>query len=137
MIPDAGQALDQHRHAGQGPEGRAEAMGARALAQGEFDVAQLLRSQPGLAAGTPRAPQRGAAAGAPGVIPPHDALPADAESPGNRTLRLPACGKQPRRLMPTNFQSVEIPSRRNVSGGHASMVRRQGLNNVTILYETQ
>jgi hypothetical protein len=135
MILHAGQLLDDARDAGQRPEIGTEAMRARALAQGGFDAAQLLPRQPGLSAGTAGAPQRGAPARTPRPKPAHDALAADRQTAGDGPLRLSARGKQPRGLLPTNFQSMEIPSWRNVSG-HASIVRWKD-GSVTLLYETQ
>jgi hypothetical protein len=72
---------------------------------------------------------------APRAIPSQDALAADPQAPGDGTLRLSSRGKQPRGLLPTNFQSVEIPSWCNMSG-HAPIVQWEGAV-VTILCETQ
>src|SRR5206468_9903962 len=51
-------------------------------------------------------------------------------------LRLASGGEQPRGLLPTNFQPVEIPSWGHMSG-HASIVRCGRLSIVTVLRETQ
>lgn len=110
-------------------------MRARSLAQGRFDASHLLRSQPRLAAGAAGGPQRRPPTLAPRAIPSHDALAADPQAPGDGTLRLSSRGKQPRGLVPTNFQSVEIPSWCKMSG-HAPIVRWEGAI-VTILCETQ
>src|SRR5439155_13937646 len=48
VILHAGQLLDDPSDPGQRPEFRAEAMRARALAQGGFDAAQLVLGQPRL-----------------------------------------------------------------------------------------
>jgi hypothetical protein len=116
MIVLAGQLLDDARDAGQRPEIRAEAMRARALAQGGFDAAQLLRRQPGLPPGAAGGPQRRTPALAPRPKPSHDALATHRQAPGDGPLCLSSSGKQPRRLLPTNFQSMEISAWGNVSG---------------------
>ena len=110
VILHAGQLLDDPSDAGQRPEVRAEAMRARALAQGCFDMNHLLRSQSRLAPGAAGGPQRRAPALAPRAIPSRDALAADLQAPRDGTVRLSTRGKQPRGLLATNFQSVEIPS---------------------------
>ena len=72
--------------------------------------------QPRLAPGAPGRPQRSRPpALAPRAVPSHDALAADVQAPCDRPLRLATRGKQPRGLLPTNFQSVEIPSWGNMS----------------------
>ena len=116
VILHPGQLLDELRDAGQRPEARAEAMRARALAEGGFDAAQLRRRQSRLAPGPTGGPQGRTSAPAPRAIPSHDALAADSQAAGDGPLRLSTRGKQPRGLLPTNFQSVEIPSWRNMSG---------------------
>ena len=63
------QPLDDCRHAGQGPEIRAEAVHARSRAQRLLDRRQLLRLEPGLAPGAARRLESGAPMGVPGVIP--------------------------------------------------------------------
>ena len=136
VILHTGHALDHQGDARQGPETGTEPMRAGALAQGRVDAGQLRRRQSWL---TPRAAggeQRLAAARAPGPIPPHHALAADAQAPRDRALRLTARCEQPRGLLPTNFQAVEIPSWGHMSG-HASIVRRRRLSLVTILCEIQ
>ena len=127
VILHARQLLDDPSDPGQRPEVRAEAMRPWALAQGRFDAPHLLRSQPWLAPGAARAPQRPAPALAPRAIPSHDALAADAQASGDGTARLSPRAKQPRGLVPTNFQSVEIPSWCHMSGHafHRTMGRRE------------
>ena len=122
MILHAGQVLDESRDARQGPETRAKAVCPRALPQGRVDRGHVLGPQSRLAPGSTGGAQRGAPALAPRLIPPHDALATDAQPSGDRALRLLAGGEEPRGVLPTNFQSVEIPSRGNVSA-HASIVR--------------
>ena len=135
VILHAGQLLDDPSDPGQRPQVRAEAVRPRALAQGRFDASHLLRSQPWLASGAAGGPQRRAPALAPRARPSHDALAADSQASGDCPVRLSTRGKQPRGLVPTNFQSVEIPSWCNMSG-HAPIVRWEGAI-VTILCETQ
>jgi hypothetical protein len=115
VILHAGDPLDDPRDARQRPEVRAEAMRARALAQSRFDLAQLCRPQPRLAAGAAGGPQRGAPPRAPRAIPSQDALAADPQPSSNSTLRLARGSKQPRGLVSTYFQSMEIPSWRRMS----------------------
>lgn len=136
VILYAGLAFDQDRDAGQRPEPRAESMGAGPLAQRRVDADQLLRSQPRLAPRSTRGAQCLTTAVAPRVIPPHDALATHPQTPGDRALRLATRGKQPRGLLPANFQPMKIPSWSNMSG-HASIVRGGRLAIVTILCETQ
>ena len=119
VILHARQMLDDPSDAGQRPEIRAEAVRPRALAQGHLDAPHLLRRQPRLASGAAGAPQRRDPALAPRAIPTQDALAADSEASGDCPLRLSTRSKQPRGLLPTYFQSVEIPSWCNMSG-HAS-----------------
>ena len=135
VILHAGQLLDDPSDSGQRPEVRAEAVRPRALAQGRFDAGHLGRRHPRLASGPAGGPQRRAPALAPRAIPAHDALAADCQPSGDCTLRLSTRGKQPRGLLPTNFQSVEIPSWCNMSG-HASIVRWKAAC-VTVLCEAQ
>jgi len=116
VILHAGQLLDDPRDSGQRPEVRAEAMRARALAQGRFDADHLLRSQSRFAPGATGGPQRPAPALTPRAIPSHDALAADLQAPCDCPARLSTHGKQPRGLLATNFQSTEIPSGCNMSG---------------------
>ena len=135
VILHAGHPLDDARHPRERPEVRAEAMRAGAFAQRRFNTDQLLRSQPGLAASAPRGPQRRTAALAPRAIPSHHALATDAQAPSNGPVRLSTRGEQPRGLVATNFQSVEIPSWRNVSGHAPSYDGKAAI--VTVLCETQ
>ena len=135
VILYAGQPLDDARDPWQRPQVRAEAMRAGALAQRRFNTDHLLRSQPGLAASATRGPQRRTSARAPRAIPSHDALAADAQAPSDGPLRLSTRGEQPCGLMATNFQSVEIPSWRNVSGHAPSYDGKAAF--VTVLCETQ
>ena len=135
MILHAGQLLDDPSDSGQRPEVRAEAVRPRALAQGRFDASHLLLSQPWLASGAAGGPQRRAPAPVPRAIPSHDALAADIQAPCDGALRLSTRSKQPRGLLPTDLQSLEIPSWCNMSG-HAPIVRWKGAN-VTVLCEIQ
>ncbi len=135
VILHASQLLDDPSDSGQRPEVRAEAMHPRALAQGRFDATHLLRSQSRLAPSAAGGPQRRAPALAPRAKPSHDALAADIQVPCDGALRLLTRGKQPRGLLPTNFQSMEIPSWCNMTG-HASIVR-WNIANVTVLCEIQ
>jgi len=112
-------------------------VGARPLAQGALDARQRLGIQARFAAGAARGAQGAATALAPGAVPAHDTLAADAEAPRDRALRLPARRKQPRRVLPTNFQPVEISSWSHMSGWHAPIVRRGKRTSVTILCEIQ
>jgi len=132
----AGHALDHQGDTGQGPEPGTEALGAGALAQGRVHAGQLLRRQSRLAARAAGGAQRLATAGAPRLIPSHHALAADSQTPRDRALRLATRREQPRGLLPTNFQPVEIPSWRHMSG-HASIVRCRRFSIVTVLRETQ
>ena len=122
VILHAGQVLDESRDARQRPEIRAEAVRPRALPQGRFDLGHLLGTQSRLAPGPTDGAQRRASALAPRLIPPHDALATDAQPSGDGALRLLASGEEPRGVLPTNFQSVEIPPWGNVCA-HASIVR--------------
>lgn len=115
VILHAGQALDEPSDSGQRPQVRAEAMRARALAESCFNAPHLLRSQPRLASGAAGGPQRRAPAPVPRAIPSHDALAAGTQAAGDCPVRLSTRGKQPRGLLATNFQSVEIPSGCNMS----------------------
>src|SRR5207245_8942206 len=81
---------------------------------------------------TPRIPHTTA----PRLTPPPHALAAHSEAPRNRALCLATRREQPRGLLPTNFQPVEIPSWGHISG-HASIVRCGRLSIVTVLRETQ
>ncbi len=135
VILHAGQALDDHRHAGQGPEIGTEAGRPRPLPQCRFHPGQLALIQPRLAARAASGSQARPAPGPPGPIPPHDALATDAEDARDGSLRVLASGKQARRLLSTTFQSTEIASGGNMSG-HASMICWQDTI-VTILCETQ
>ena len=136
VILHAGQVLDESRDARQRPQIRAKAVRPRALPQGRFDLGHLLGTQSRLAPGPPGGAQRRAPALAPRLIPPHDALTTDAQPSGDGALRLLAGGEEPRGVLPTNFQSVEIPSWCNVSA-HTSIVRSEAARVVTVLYETQ
>ena len=122
VILHAGQVLDEARDAGQRPQIRAKAVRPRALPQGRFDLGHLLGTQSRFAPGPPSGAQRRAPALTPRLIPPHDALATDAQPPGDGAPRFLAGGEEPRGVLPTNFQSVEIPSWGNVSA-HASIVR--------------
>ena len=136
VILHAGHALDHQGDAGQGPETSTEAMRAGALAQCHVNAGQLPRSQSRLAPRSAGGAQRLTAASAPRPIPPHHALATDSQPPRDRALRLATRREQPRGLLPTNFQPVEIPSWRNMSG-HAPIVRCGRLSIVTVLRETQ
>ncbi len=136
VILHAGHALDHSGDARQGPETGPEPMRAGALAQGRVDAGQLLRREAWLAPRAAGGAQRLAAARPPRPIPPHHALAADSQTPRDRALRLATGGEQPRGLLPTNFQPVEISSWGNMSG-HASIVRCARLSIVTILREIQ
>ncbi len=136
VILHSGDALDHQRDAGQGPERGTETMRAGPLAQCRVDTGQLLRRQSRLAPRSAGGAQRLAATRAPRLIPPHHALAADSQAPRDRALRLATGGEQPRGLLPTNFQPMEIPSWRNMSG-HASIVQCARLSIVTVLRETQ
>jgi hypothetical protein len=136
MILHARHALDDHRDPRQRPQRRREPECRRALAQGDFHSGELSGRQPWLATSPTRATQRGASVLAPRVIPTHDTLAADAETTGNRPLRLSTRGEQPCRLLPTIFQRLEIASRSNMAG-HASMLRSHPIEPVTILCEAQ
>jgi hypothetical protein len=135
VILHARQPLDDASDARQGPEVRAEPMRARPLAQGRFDPGQLLRRQSRPPAGAARRPQRWASPPAPRAVPAHDALAAGAQAPSDGALRLSARGKQPRGLLATNFQSVEIPPW-PLTSWHALIVRRERWR-VTVLREIQ
>ena len=136
VILHARHALDHQGDARQGPETGTEPMRAGALSQGRVDAGQLCRRQSWLAPRSAGGAQRLAAAGTPRLIPAHHALAADSQTPRDRGLRLATRREQPRGLLPTNFQPVEIPSWGNMSG-HASIVRCGRLLIVTILRETQ
>lgn len=136
VIRHAGHALDHQGDAGQGPEPGAEAMRTGTLAQCRVDAGHLLRRQSRFAPRSPGGAQRLAAARAPRPMPPHHALAADPQAPRDRALRLATRGEQPRGLLPTNFQPVEIPSWGNMSG-HASILRCGRLSDVTVLREAQ
>jgi hypothetical protein len=116
MILHPRQLLDDPRDPGQRPEVCVEAVRPRALAQGRRDASQLPHRQPRLAAGAASGPQRHAPALAPGAIPAHHALAADAQAVRDGPVRLSTLGKQPCGLVPTYFQSSEISSWRNMSG---------------------
>jgi len=122
VILHAGQVRDESRDARQRPQIRAKAVRPRALAQSRFDLGHLLGVQARLAPGPTGGAQRRAPTLAPRLIPPHDALTTDAQPPGDGALRFLARGEEPRGVLPTNFQSVEISSWGNVSA-HASIVR--------------
>jgi hypothetical protein len=119
VIAHAGQALDDHGHPRQRPEGRVKSVGLRALPEGRLDVAQLVGLDLRLPSSAARAAQRLRAAAAPGPVPAHDTLAADAQPSRDRPLGLLRSGEEARRLPPPKFQPVEIPSRRNASA-HAS-----------------
>src|SRR5438046_9517120 len=136
VILPPGHALDHQCDARQGPETGTEAMRAGALAQCLVDAGQLFRSQSRLTPRSASGAQRLATATAPRPIPPHHALAADSEASRDCALRLATGGEQPRGLLPTNFQPVEIPSWGHMSGP-ASLVRCGRLSIVTVLRETQ
>lgn len=136
MILHAGQLLDDPSDSGQRPEVRAEAMRAWALAQSGFDADHLGRRQPGFPSGATGAPQRCAPTLAPRAIPAHNALAADPQEPRDGPLRFSSRRKQPRGLLATNFQSVEIPSGRSMRG-HAFHLTMEGRAVVTVLCEIQ
>jgi hypothetical protein len=136
VIRHARHALDHQGDARQGPEPGPEPMRAGAFAQGDVDAGQLLWRQSRLAPRSAGGAQRLAATRPPCPIPPHHALATDSQAPRNRALRLATGGEQPRGLLPTNFQPVEIPSWGHMSG-HASIVRCGRPSIVTILRETQ
>ncbi len=136
VILHAGQSLDDVSDPGQRPEVRSEAMRARALTQGRLDADHLLPRQPGLPSGAAGRPQRRAPALAPRAIPSHDALAADTQEPSDGSLRFPTRGKQPRGLLATNFQPVEIPSGCSMVG-HAFHLTMEGCAAVTLLCEIQ
>ena len=110
------QPLDDCRHAGQGPEIRAEAVHARSRAQRLLDRRQLLRLEPGLAPGAARRLESGAPMGVPGVIPVMRGHRRDPQGPRHRSLRR-APREQSCGLEPTRFQRGKIPASRS---GHAS-----------------
>lgn len=122
VILHAGQALDEPRDSGQRPQARPKAMRPWALAQRRFDLDHLLRRDPRLAAGAPGGSQRRAPTSLPRAKPAHDALAADTEAAGDGPVRLSACGKQPRGLVATTFQSVKIPSGCKMSS-HAPIIQ--------------
>jgi hypothetical protein len=111
-------------------------MRAGSLAQGVFDVRHLRWRQSRLATGAPGRPQRRPPAAPPRAIPAHDALATDAQPPGDGALPLSARRKPPRGLLPTYFQSEEIPSWCNM-GGHAFHRTTGRRSDVTILCEIQ
>ena len=135
VILHAGQLLDDVSDPRQRPEVRAESMGARALTQGGLDADHLLLRQPGLPSSAAGRPQCRAPALAPRAIPSHDTLAAHTQEPGDCPLRFPTRGKQPRGLLATNFQSVEIPSGCSMVG-HAFHLTMEGCELVTVLYES-
>lgn len=135
MIRHANQALDEPRDPRQGPELRAEAVGPGTLAQGRFDAGHLLGPQPRLASRPPRRAQRRAPALPPGPIPPQDALTTGAQAAGDGGLRFLASGEEPRGLLPTVFQCMEIASRCNESA-HTFIIQ-QSCADVTVLCEIQ
>jgi len=116
VILHARHVLDDPSDPGQRPEVRTEAVRPRALAQSRSDLDHLLWRHPRLAAGAAGGPQRHAPTPVPRAIPAHDALAADSQAAGDGPVRLSTSGKQPRGLLATNFQSVEIPSGCNMSG---------------------
>jgi hypothetical protein len=135
VIADSRHALDDHGDARQRPEVGREARGDGPAPQGGLDRGQLARRQPRLAPGPSGRLQSGPPAGAPCVIPAHDALATDLEQPRDRALCLLAPGEEARRVLPPKLQGLEVPSRPTM-GSHGSMVcGRQA--NVTLLCETQ
>ena len=136
VILHAGHAFDHQGDARQGPEPGTEALRAGALAQGRLDVGQLLWSQSGLAPRAAGGAQRLAAARAPRPIPSHHALATDSQPPRDRALGLATCREQPRGLLPTNFQSVEIPSWCNMRRHDLHRTTTE-VSSVTVLCETQ
>jgi hypothetical protein len=71
----------------------------------------------------------------PGPKPPQDALATGAQAAGDGGLRFLASGEEPRGLLPTKFQCMEIASRCNVSA-HAFIIQ-QSYASVTVLCEIQ
>jgi len=122
MMAHPRQSFDDHRHAGQRPEVRAEPIRARPRAQCLLDLRQLRRPELGLAAGAPGGLERRPPIGVPGVIPVVGGHPRDPQGPRHRSLRY-APRKQSGRLEPTRFQRGKIPARTRRSG-HASACNR-------------
>ncbi len=135
VIAHAGQALDDHGHPRQCPEGRAKSVGLRALPEGRLDVAQLGGLDLRLPSSAARAAQRRRAAVAPGSVPAHDALAADAQPSRDRPVGLLPRGEEARRLPPPKLQPVEIPSRSNVSAHVSSYFFAR--TSVTLLCKSQ
>ena len=116
------ESLDDLRHPRQRPQIGTEPRGARARAQGPFDLRQLRRRELGFASRPARRLEGGAAVRLPRVIPVVGRHPRDAQRPRHRSLRL-ALREQARRSEPTRFQRGKIPAHSSWSP-HASTCDR-------------
>lgn len=135
MVLDTGDARDERGHLGDRPQCGAEPARERALPQGDLDRDELLRRKLGSPAGSARRPQGRAAPRRPRSVPPHDALAADPEPPGDGAIPFLTGGKQPGGHEAALFHGLEIPS--CSSWCTHTYNRGQDSAFVTILCETQ
>ncbi len=135
MIAYTCQALDRLRHAGQGPEVRAEAKGEGTVPQGPLDSGPSRLAEFRFPPCPPGGPQRRTASAVPGPVPPHHALPADPKPARDGTIGLRASCKQPSGRKAPFLHAVEIPSRTQMCM-HALMLHHTA-GDVTLFYEIQ
>jgi hypothetical protein len=109
MVSHASQPLDHGGHPRQGPQIRAEAVGACPLAKPALEALELRAVQFGFATGPADGSQGGPAALLPGAVPAAGTLAAHLECPSDKGRSL-AGPKQLRRLSATLFQGLEISS---------------------------
>lgn len=116
MMPHARQALDDRRHARQGPQIGTEPLRPRPRPQGALDLRQLLRVELGLPARAPCGFESPRALRAPRLMPVIHRRGRHAQRARHGALRL-APGEQPGGLQPPCFQRGKIATR---LGGHVS-----------------
>jgi hypothetical protein len=109
MVSHAGQPLDHGGHPRQGPQIRAEAVGACPLAKPALEALQLRAVQSGWATGSADGSQGGQAALLPGAVPATGTLAAYLECPGHKGRSL-AATEELRGLPAPLFQGLEISS---------------------------
>lgn len=108
MVANTADALDDGRHAGQGPQFRTEAVRQSALAQGGLHPLQLTRIQKRLPAGAQGCVQGGAARLLPLTVPTGYAHAAHLELASHGSLCEVALGEQARCLFAATFESFEV-----------------------------
>ena len=109
MVLDAGDARDERGHPGDRPQFGLEPIRDWTLPKGGLHRGELLPRKLGFPTGSARCPQGRAAPRHPRPVPPHDALAADPEPPGDGAILFLADGKQPGGPEAPLFHGLEIP----------------------------